>query len=656
VIYVFDIEVFKFNWLVVFKNISTGEYTVIHDDNAAVKEFMTEDKLLAGFNNKHYDNHILKAILCGADNALVKEINDFIISGRQGFEHWFIKENKAWFNSFDIHDDMQQGLSLKAIEGHLGLNIEETSVPFDIDRPLTNAELQEVIKYCKHDVDTAERLVKIRKPYLDGKIALGRLKDIPDVRALYATNAKITAMFLEAKPTERYDEREYVYPPNLKKELIPQEVIAFFDQIRDESIPDDVLFKTKKKIMVNGCEFVYGWGGVHGGLPTYQEETTDKRVIVNFDVASLYPSLMIRCGYISRNIPSAAFYEKVYHDRLKAKKEGDKKTANTLKLCLNTTYGAMLNKYNPLYDPLMGRSVCISGQLFLTELVMAYLRDCKTIKIINFNTDGVMFSIDKDEMPKIYAINEEWQNRTGFELEEDKIQKIVQKDVNNYIMVPIGGLYDKDGKPRWKVKGGYLTYGMSMAGAWNINNNAVIVKKALAEYFVKGIPVEKTITECNEILEFQYIAKAGSKYTHCYQLINDKKVPVQKVNRVYATKDKRYGTLYKVHRETGRPAKIEDLPKHCIIDNRNELNIRDIDKEHYIQKAYKMISDFLGKEKEGGSMSNEYIKLSDLARVPGIGKKTLERIRETCEIHRFEQSDKKNKDLSKWLDDIFEGI
>ncbi|NLP33529.1 MAG: DNA polymerase elongation subunit (family B), partial [Oligella ureolytica] len=541
--------------------------------------------------------------------------NDFIIGGGLGWEHWFLQENKAWFNSFDIRDDMQQGLSLKAIEGHLGLNVEETSVPFDIDRPLTNAELQEVIKYCKHDVDTAEHLVKIRKPYLDGKIALGRLKDIPDVKSLYATNAKITAMFLGAEPTERYDEREYVYPPNLKKDLIPPEVIVFFDQIRDKSIPDDVLFKTKKKIMVDGCEFVYGWGGVHGGLPTYQEETTGKRVIVNFDVASLYPSLMIRCGYTSRNIPSAEFYESVYHDRLKAKKEGDKKTANTLKLCLNTTYGAMLNKYNPLYDPLMGRSVCISGQLFLTELVMAYLRDCETIKIINFNTDGVMFSIDKDEMPKIYTINEEWQNRTGFELEEDKIQKIVQKDVNNYIMVPVGELYDKDGKPRWKVKGGYLTYGMSMAGAWNINNNAIIVKKALAEYFVKGIPVEKTITECNEILEFQYIAKAGSKYTHCYQLINDKKVPVQKVNRVYATKDKRYGTLYKVHRETGRPAKIEDLPKHCIIDNRNELNIRDIDKEHYIQKAYKMISDFLGKEKEGGSMSNEYIKLSDLAQV-----------------------------------------
>ena len=222
------------------------------------------------------------------------------------------------------------------------------------------------------------------------------------------------------------------------------------------------------------------------------------------------------------------------------------------------------------------------------------------------------------------------------------------KDVNNLLFVKTNG--------KVKTVGGYLNYGISEKGAWNINNNATIVNKALIEYFVNGTPVEETINNCDDILEFQFIAKAGSKYKGAYLLQDGKKIPIQKVNKVYASKNKSHGKLYKVHAETGRAAKIEGLPDHCIIDNRNELNVRDIDKEHYIQKAYKMISDFLGKEREGGSMSNEYIKLSDLAQVPGIGKKTLERIRETCEIHRFEQSDKKNKDLSKWLDDIFEGI
>ena len=337
--------------------------------------------------------------------------------------------------------------------------------------------------------------------------------------------------------------------------------------------------------------------------------------------------------------------KKVYHDRLKAKKEGNKKTSDALKLVLNTTYGAMLNKYNDLYDPLMGRSVCISGQLFLTELVIAYVRACKTIKIINFNTDGVMFSIEEEEMPKIYAINEEWQNRTGFILEEDKIKKIVQKDVNNYVLIKSDG--------EIKTKGAYVTYGMSAVGAWNINNNHTIVKKAIIDYFVKGTPVEETINNCNDILEFQFIAKASSKYTSCYQLINGEKVPVQKVNRVYASKDIRFGTLYKIHKETGRPAKIEDLPEHCIIDNRNELTIEDIDKEHYIQKAKKMIQDFLGEGGREESM-DEYVKLSDLEKVPGIGKKTLERIKECCEIVTLNEEPKKDEKLYAWLDELLE--
>ena len=372
-----------------------------------------------------------------------------------------------------------------------------------------------------------------------------------------------------------------------------------------------------------------------------------RRIIRNYDVASLYPSLMIKCGYTSRNIPSPESFEKVYNDRLHAKRTGDKRTSDTLKLVLNTTYGAMLNQYNDLFDPLMGRSVCISGQLYMTELATAYVENCKTIKLIQVNTDGIMFSIDEDEMPTIYAINEEWQTRTGFVLEEDKIKKIVQKDVNNYVMVTMDD--------KVKVKGSYLTYGISEVGAWNINNNATIVNKALIEYFVKGTPVEETINNCNDILEFQFIAKAGSKYKEAYLLQDGKKIPIQKVNRVYASKNKSHGKLYKVHAETGRAAKIEGLPEYCIIDNNNKLTIQDVDKQFYIDMAKKRVSDFIGGERKEGNM-NEYVRLAELAKVPGIGEKTMERIRESCEIHRFEQLDKKNKDLSKWLDDIFEGL
>lgn len=300
----------------------------------------------------------------------------------------------------------------------------------------------------------------------------------------------------------------------------------------------------------------------------------------------LYPSLMVRQGYTSRNILDDKLFERIYRDRLKAKNEGDKVISDTYKLILNTSYGCMLNPYNDLYDPLMGRSVCVSGQLFLTDLVVGYLEQCETIRIINLNTDGVLFSIDDSELPKVHAINAEWEARTGFMLEEDKIRKIIQKDCNNYIMVMLDG--------RIKTKGAYVTYGMSQAGAFNINNNYPIVKKAIIDYFVKNKPVEETILACDNIHEFQYIAKAGGKYSHVYHIVNGEKIPVQKVNRVYATSDWRMGTLYKVHVETGRPSKIGGLPANCIIDNKNELTIEAVDKDHYVQKAKKMIDDYLG--------------------------------------------------------------
>ena len=63
--FIFDCEVFAYDWLFVFKNKVTGEYTEIWNDNEAVEQFMTQEPLLAGFNNKHYDQFILKAVLSG---------------------------------------------------------------------------------------------------------------------------------------------------------------------------------------------------------------------------------------------------------------------------------------------------------------------------------------------------------------------------------------------------------------------------------------------------------------------------------------------------------------------------------------------------------------------------------------------------------------
>ena len=163
---------------------------------------------------------------------------------------------------------------------------------------------------------------------------------------------------------------------------------------------------------------------------------------------------------------------------------------------------------------------------------------------------------------------------------------ICQKDVNNYVELPF------EGEP--KIKGGVLVRGIAPAGAFNVNNNACVVAKAVKDYLAYGVPVEQTVMECDRLLDFQLVAKAGSKYGDALHEVDGKMEVVQKVNRVYATEDHRYGTLYKIHLGTGNPVKIAGLPSRCVVDNDNHLTIDVVDRDWYIRLAKRYVRDFLG--------------------------------------------------------------
>lgn len=602
-LYIFDCEVFACDWLFVFKRVADGQYIVIHNDPDALRFFIEERPWIAGFNNKHYDNFIIKAILAGATPEGVKAVNDLIIKeGVPGWEIPAIRDCHVWFDSFDLMDDCQMGLSLKAIEGHLGLNIQESDVDFDLNRQLTEEELKQTVRYCKHDVDATEALLRLRKDYLQTKADLGRNCGLTLEKALYMTNAKLTAAYLQAQPPAEpwTDERKYQYPDKLRREFIPPEVFAFFDRMHDPEISDDGLWSGKLEITVGGCPCTLGYGGIHGAISHYSEESNDARTIRNQDVASYYPHLVTlplsdgwKYGYCSRNIHNPQIYADVLQSRVEAKRRGDKATEKPLKLVLNTTYGAMLNQYNALYDPLMGRSVCISGQLFLLELAVHLTQKCPTLRLIQLNTDGIMASFDLTDEPAWQSVTQEWQSRTGFTLEEDRIRKIIQKDVNNYIEIP------EDGRP--KIKGGQLVRGIAPAGAFNVNNNARVIARAVQEFFVNGTPPEKTVAACQDIHDFQLISKAGGKYTGCYQMQGQEKVPLQRVNRVYASRNKNLGTLYKTHAVTGRDSKIPSLPPHCAVDNDNHMDLKNVDRRWYVRQAKQTIDGFLGVSRRGKS-------------------------------------------------------
>lgn len=298
---------------------------------------------------------------------------------------------------------------------------------------------------------------------------------------------------------------------------------------------------------------------------------------------------MIGYGYVSRAVPDPKIFEQTRDERFAAKARGDKQTANTLKGPLNKSYGAMINKYNPMYDPGNGRSVCISGQLSITELVVAYSY-IEDLRILQINTDGVMISIPDDAYETVIAVNEWWQKQTGLLLEEDRIEFVWQKDVNNYVMRTTDG--------HEKVKGSYLVRGISPIGAWSINNNATIVAEALKAYLLDGVPVRETIEACDNPFQFQLIAKASGKYSRVYQIVDGEEVDMQKCNRVFACADESLGRLYKVKAADGSVAKIESLPEHCLVSNEGMCRIEQIDKEWYVALAEKRAADFEPEERK----------------------------------------------------------
>lgn len=669
-IYIYDIEVFAYDWIVVARRPEEGSpYTVIHNDNYHLREFLNNaPDILGGFNNKHYDDYVVMVMLNGGSNVEVKRCNDFIINGGKPWEFPFIQYQKKPFKSFDLRDDIADpGISLKAIEGNLKLPIVESSVPFDIDRPLTPEELEEVIRYCKYDVDSTVRLYWERKKnYLDAKILAGGIYDIAPMDALGYTNARLSAEALKATYKERSDERDYTLPSNLDPDRIPKIVLDFFMQIRDKTIPDAKLFGAGKgskgmtldlilKCSGGECPVTYAWGGVHGAKPCVTIQETEDRVIINQDVGSLYPNSMINFGYTSRSMKDPDAYKKLVQLRLKYK--GQAKAVNneikkklggswyhefsdedadgntflnmdklkestdeetykhileyldydakqsSLKLIINTCYGAMLAKGNGLNDRLGGRSVCITNQLAMSILIADLCKQCKTIDFVNINTDGIMFTIDRKEVDLSEKIVSAWCDLTGFTMERDDFYKVIQKDVNNYI-----GIY-KDG--HFKTKGGYVSL---YDGGTFKTNSLQIIHKAIVDYLVKGIDPETTIKECDDITAFQQIIKTGGTYEGSYHYINGKREQVQKVNRIYAVKDLKYGQVVKgkwikekrkKNKTTGKmdvypvdppiwsETVISECPEHCFIDNENTLTIADLDLDYYIDMAKRRIDKYI---------------------------------------------------------------
>ena len=606
-VWFWDMEVFKHDWMLCALSFKTREKIYFSSRGMFGKDQLVdwlnaEHPLLVGYNCKHYDSYILKAILSGGSPEDVHAVSDaIIVDGRQGWE--IMMGFIVMPDTVDLMLDLPTRPSLKMIEGNLRMSIEESSVPFDTEYP-SDSQWEDIEEYCWHDVEALEPLYKAREDYLNAKETLAEMKGMDVKKALNMTNAKLTAKFLDAVPVERNDERDYIYPQNIDRTLIPHEVFEFFDRLPNSDISLDVLFgkegvededgKVVKShnpyrslsIDIADCPHVLGWGGLHGARLNYAEKSDDKRTILNYDVRSYYPSLMIVNKYLSRNVPDPTVFEEVYWRRIEAKKAGDKKIDGAFKLILNTTYGASNNRYNDLYDPLMAHSVCISGQLYLVMLINTLNNFINSFRLIQSNTDGIMFSVDNEDISTVRKLVENWQKLTGFVMEEDIIDVVVQRDVNNYVM------REKNGKV--KVKGGVVS---DYKGGDFKHSSLSIVCKAVVGNLLDGIPIEKTIGECTDPFAFQMIAKAGGTYERVVHVFEGGERQVNKVNRIYASPLQCLGAVYKIKAD-GRRDKQASCPEHAIIDNEGTITIDRLDKQWYIKLTNERLLKFRGVKPE----------------------------------------------------------
>ncbi len=274
-VWFFDTETLPNDWLFCAQSVDGGRVS-FHNDNLALQDWLSNvQPFLCGYNSKHYDQFIVKAILAGGTPQEVKEVNDAIIV--DGIQGWSI--DMGWIvmpEMFDLMLDLPTMPSLKLIEGNLKMSIEESGVSFNCQNP-TASEWDELVQYCWHDVEALAPLYKARMGYLEAKETLAEMVGMDVRKALNMTNAKLTAKFLGAVKVERDDERVYEVPSEINMENIPKELLDFFSQMKDASISSDILFKMETKIeLTEGCLVTYGWGGCHQSVKNYEEETSEK--------------------------------------------------------------------------------------------------------------------------------------------------------------------------------------------------------------------------------------------------------------------------------------------------------------------------------------------------------------------------------------------
>ena len=564
IVYVYDIEVFQNIFHCSVKNTETNDiykFEISERKNQLrelVKFFKQVDKyitwgdyyttninipanvIFCGYNNLHYDNPIINYIIeyedklmqyniptiCSSIFNLSKTITTSSEDNIDAWKHW---KYQIWFDTFDILTMLYSNklrVGLKEIQVTMQYpNVQEFVC--DWTKPLPLEDFDSMIDYNINDIESTSELLNRCKKDVDLRIAI---EDEYGVRVLSKDGVNIGMKIL----TQKYLEKTGLTWQDIKDLRSPMSVIPLKDVILpfikyDSPILQRVLDDMKNQIVspgrkgyenkfvFNNLRYSVGVGGIHSVNSPEIIIPRDDEMLIDIDVASLYPSMLIEYEFYPKHLGKEFLevYKQIKDERIEAKHNGDKVKNETLKLALNGLSGNLQNEHNFCYSPFAVMQIRINGQLLL--LMLAEKLTQIGCRIVQANTDGLFVLLKKDIYSKVNSICREWEQLTKLTLEEDRFKAMYQYAINDYFAIT------EDNKV--KEKGMFITAVKLGKGL-----TPKIIPKAIIRYFVDKVPVEDTIRGCKDIRKFLMSEKTGKQW-HVEYMNKEQ----QRTNRFYAS-------------------------------------------------------------------------------------------------------------------------
>lgn len=624
-------------WCVTFINYQDRNniITIINNRQLLIQFYeLHKDEIFVSYNGRQYDTGIFKGILDGMN---VGYVNDKLIKeGKKPFQ--VVKNHKNY--PLNDYDAILKDKSLKQLEAFMGDDIRETEVDFNIDRPLTEAEIEQTKIYNIHDVSELLKVLDACWNDFEGQLDIIELYGL-DMSYFTKTKVQLAAKILNAVDQHTMDDEFDICLPDTirlsdKYKFIPEWYMNPKNwRYKEHLHSEDDQHNNQLTCIVAGIPHVFAWGGCHGAD---DKQSIFEGIILHADVSSMYPTTDIEYNLLSRKFKNPDDFRMMRDFRLKLKAEGNSKN-KALKPMINGIYGASKDRNGAIYDPLMANLTCIFGQMFILDLIDKLEPYCR---LLQTNTDGIFVLCESEEQKnKVIEITHYVGERLRMEFEIDEYTKLIQKDVNNYIAIMKNGEVE--------CKGSMVKYNNP------IDNDLPILNDAVRNYLAYDIPIEKTINECDELIKFQKVIKLSSKYKEVWYGAAlsgkskdgsvkisgiDRELLKNKVHRVFASNRPSDGSIYKLKIEKGVKSyeKFANTPDHLFIDN-EDIHAKSIptylDREYYINEAKKRVSMFLTKDEEKiddtpnilfNCMcdSNDFYTFLERCKENGITKKVLE--------------------------------